>query len=104
MIPPTVTTGCGPNGRKTIYYQAPKVGAPAPEAKANVDGRNQQYCTMLDAIKAAKAAQHAANPVTEPLWAMSSMDMVVDKENRPPINPKPASSVATVVTNVFRKN
>ena len=93
-IPPAVTTGCGPNGRKTIYYQAPEVGAPAPEADTNADGRNPQYRTMLDAIEAAKAAQHVANPVTEPLLATSSMDTVADKENRPPMTPKPTSTAS----------
>ena len=91
-IPPAVTIGSGPNGRKTIYYQVPEVGAPAPEAEANADGRNQQYCTMLNAIETAKAVQHAANPVAEPLLAMSNMDTVADKENRPPMTPKPAST------------
>jgi hypothetical protein len=103
-IPPAVTTGCGPNGRKTVYYQAPEVGAPAPEA--DVKSRNQQYCMLLDVIEAAKAAQQGSNPATEPLSATSSADMVADKENQPPMTPKPAytASMAKVLVDKAMSN
>jgi hypothetical protein len=61
VIPITVTTGMGPNGRKTVYYQPPDN---RDSSSGNQDGTDveiagletqKQYSTLMDAIAAAGA-------------------------------------------------
>ncbi|KAF7984965.1 hypothetical protein HWV62_9911 [Athelia sp. TMB] len=63
-IPPAVTTGVGPNGRRTVHYQAPdddddSTNDTEPSGVfASTDG---QYRTLLDAIAAERAQRDSAS-------------------------------------------
>lgn len=61
--PPAITTGVGPNGRSTVYYQAPS--SPKTNSTTGTDNHPQievqtQYKTMQEAILSVQAARNEA--------------------------------------------
>ena len=92
VTPIAVTTGVGPNGRKTIYYQDPNEGDgtsgvfdPPPE---------RQYQTLLAALQgeAARREQQQAAPAPAD---------IPDQENQPP--PATPSAPKNIATSLLLK-
>lgn len=88
-IPPAITTGVGPHGRRTVHYQAPEDDGSInqPEASGVFSTEVAQYNTFMD-VMAAEQAGRLAISGTQPPETPSH-----DQENQPPPStptPRPA--------------
>jgi hypothetical protein len=116
--PPIITTGVGPQGRHSIYLQPPEGGIhqfedthpaqaqPFSDVNANLElseeQRQRQYCTFIDVINAANAAQVAPPPPVQQLIHSHSSAEI---ENIPPATPKnTAASMAKVLMDKAKSN
>jgi hypothetical protein len=116
--PPIVTTGVGPQGRHAIYLQPPEGGIPQFEdggpglaqpfsaTNANLElseeQRQHQYCTFMDIIEAANAAQA---PPPQPVPQLLRTHSSTEKENiQPPTTPNTTGSMAKALMDKAKSN